>query len=204
MISTMPHKDYSLLKPMLEHGWAPVWKGMVYAGAGYAEIILILFMQHKIQPKFSFIQLFVTALLAASLSIGPTIGAIVEFGPTKATQLRYPAFEQWRLIQLGTYIEHIDFLSVYQWMSGAFIRISLATTLIPELFAISHPQTRRWVLIVIYLAILLGALVPISDHTFLSLLRRFLLPFSLWLMLGFSLLLGALSLLSFVKKRRGM
>ncbi len=33
MSFNMPHKDYSLLKPMLELGMGPVWKGTLYAGA---------------------------------------------------------------------------------------------------------------------------------------------------------------------------
>ncbi|ANB60877.1 endospore germination permease [Anoxybacteroides amylolyticum] len=202
MFTTIPHKDYSLLKPILENGWDPVWKGMIYTGAGYAEILIILFMQHRLQPQFPFLGLLVLAFLAASLSIGPTIGAIIEFGPIKAAQLRYPAFEQWRLINLGTYIEHMDFLSIYQWLSGAFVRISLATALVPELFGITNEQSRRWVLIVLYLAILAASLVPISDNAFLHMLNKAVLPLSLFLILFLSFLLAILALISSIKARR--
>ncbi|WP_027410423.1 endospore germination permease [Anoxybacteroides tepidamans] len=203
MITTTPHKDYSLLKPIMENGWDPVLRGMVYTGAGYVEILMILFLQHRLQPRFPFVALLAIAIAAASLSIGPTIGAIIEFGPEKAMSFRYPAFEQWRLISLGTYIEHMDFLSIYQWISGAFIRISLATALILELFAITNQQTRRWVLIVVYIAIFSAILLPVSDPMFLQLLNRFVLPLSLWLMLGMSVLLAMLALISHIKTRRG-
>jgi spore germination protein KB len=140
MIATGPHKDYSLLKPIMENGFTPVFKGMIYVGAGYVEIFLILFMQHHLQARFSFTALFIISVLAASLCIGPTIASIIEFGPKEAANLRYPSFEQWRLIKLGTYIEYLDFLSVYQWISGAFIRISLVTALIPELFHVTDKK----------------------------------------------------------------
>ncbi|WP_278342565.1 endospore germination permease [Parageobacillus thermoglucosidasius] len=162
-IATAPHKDYSLLKPIMANGFAPVFKGMIYAGAGCMEIFLILFLQHHLQARFSFKTLFIISFLAASLSIGPTIGAIMEFGPKEAMDLRYPAFEGWRLISLGTYIEYLDFLAVYQWMAGAFIRISLATALIPELFHITNKKTRLWMLIIIYITVFLLSLIPISD-----------------------------------------
>jgi spore germination protein KB len=202
MIATTPHKDYSLLKPIMENGFTPVLKGMIYAGAGYVEIFIILFMQHHLQARFSFKTLFIISFLAASLCIGPTIGAIIEFGPKEAANLRYPAFEQWRLIKLGTYIEYLDFLSVYQWMSGAFIRISLVTALIPELFNVTDKKARLWILIVIYITIFLLSLIPISDDKFLNLLYKFVLPLSLLFILSLSLFIGILSLISYLKKRR--
>jgi spore germination protein KB len=202
MIATTPHKDYSLLKPMMENGFTPVLKGMIYAGAGYVEIFMIVFMQHHLQARFSFKALLIISFLASSLAIGPTIGAIIEFGPKAATNLRYPAFEQWQLIKLGTYIEYLDFLSIYQWMSGAFIRISLVTALIPELFNVTDKTSRLWILIVIYITILLLSLIPISDDQFLDLLYQFVLPLSLLFILSLSLFIGILSFISYLKKRR--
>ncbi|NUK31399.1 endospore germination permease [Parageobacillus sp. VR-IP] len=201
-ITTTPHKDYSLLKPIMENGFTPVLKGMIYAGAGNVEIFLILFMQHYLPARFSFKSLLIISVLAASLGIGPTIGAIIEFGPKQAADLRYPAFEEWGLISLGTYIEYLDFLAVYQWMSGAFIRISLATALIPELFHVTDKKARLWILIVIYITIFLLSLLPISDDKFLDFLYRFVLPSSLLSILSLSLLIGILALISYFKKRR--
>jgi spore germination protein KB len=201
-IATTPHKDYSLLKPIMENGFTPVLKGMIYAGAGYAEIFLILFMQHHLQARFSFKTLLIISFLAASLSIGPTIGAIIEFGPKEAANLRYPAFDQWRLIKLGTYIEYLDFLAVYQWMSGAFIRISLATALILELFHVTDKKARLWILVVIYITMFLLSLIPISDDKFLGLLYQLVLPLSLLSILSLSLFIGILALISYLKKRR--
>jgi spore germination protein (amino acid permease) len=36
-------KDYSLLRPFLEHGWEPVFKASVYPAAGFVELVLLLF-----------------------------------------------------------------------------------------------------------------------------------------------------------------
>jgi len=204
MLSTTPHKDYSLLQPTLEHGWGPVFQGMAYAGAGYAEIIILLFLSHRLPRTFSIKSLTLIAILTGSLSIGPTIGAITEFGPEQATRLRYPAFEQWRMVNLGTYIEHVDFLSVYQWLSGAFIRISLFTALIVELFPVKDLSTRRWILVVVYLAIVLASLAPISDEQFFHFVKYVVLPSSLAFSLALSVVLSALGGLAYLKKKRGI
>ncbi|WP_445614198.1 GerAB/ArcD/ProY family transporter [Geobacillus sp. YF-1] len=204
MLSTMPHKDYSLLKPVLEHGAAPVFHGMMYAGAGYAEAIILLFLSHRLPHPFSWKALAVIAFLTAGLSIGPTIGALTEFGPEQAARLRYPAFEQWRMVSLGTYIEHVDFLSIYQWLSGAFIRLSLAVALIVELFSVRHPQTRRRLLIVLYVTIALAALAPGSDEQFLHFVKVWVLPTSLLLWLALSIVLGVFALLAYRQTKRGM
>lgn len=204
MFSTMPHKDYSLLKPMFEHGWKPIFQGIMYAGAGYAEVIILLFLSHHLPKTFSMKALIMIAILTGSLSIGPTIGAITEFGPEQATRLRYPAFEQWRMVNLGTYIEHVDFLSVYQWLSGAFIRISLFTALLVELFPVQHEQTRRWMLISIYTIIILASLVQISDEQFFHFVKYWVLPSSLIFSLALSVLISVLGMITYFKKKRGM
>lgn len=47
------------------------------------------------------------------------MGAISAFGPNVAATLRFPPLEQWRLITLGNYITHLDFLAVFQLLAGS-------------------------------------------------------------------------------------
>jgi spore germination protein KB len=201
-LATTPFKDYSLLKPVLENGWSPVFKSMIYAGAGYAEALLILWVQHQVDSKISFWKLTLFAILAASLTIGPTIGAITEFGPSEAASLRYPAFEQWRVISLGAYLEHFDFLSIFQWMAGAFIRISILTALIPEIFHITTRQSRLWILIFVYIVIGFAVMYPMSDDVFFEKLGTFILPISCFFLIAMSLLIAFCALLARIKERR--
>lgn len=53
-------------------------------------------------------------------------------------------YEQWRLVKLGNYIEHVDFLSVFQWLAGASIRISLSQFLLTDLFPFQKTKHRHW------------------------------------------------------------
>lgn len=200
MFSNTPHKDYSLLKPLLAHGMQPVWSGAVYVGAGFAELIMLFFMQHHIQSRLTYLHFLTVVLLLAGLTIGPLIGSIVEFGTDEAAKLRFPAYEEWRLLTIGRYIEHLDFFSVYQWFSGAFIRISLTMFLILDVFRIQSVKGKAWMLGCLYAVILFISTMPISDQAFLKMMSHYLLPISLWGVLAFSVIMAGLLLLA---QRRG-
>ncbi|SIR59332.1 spore germination protein (amino acid permease) [Paenibacillus macquariensis] len=192
MLSNTPHKDYSLLSPILEHGMQPVWGGVVYAGAGFVEVIMLFFLQHHIRSRLSYRSFMIMILLILGLTMGPIIGAIVEFGPDEADKLRFPAYEEWRLLTIGSYIEHLDFFSIYQWFSGAFLRISLTMFLILDIFQIQSRKVKALVLGCICSAIAVFTAIPISDQLFLRMMSSYVLPFSLWGVLVFSVIIVVL------------
>ncbi|WP_145022602.1 endospore germination permease [Paenibacillus sp. Y412MC10] len=201
MFSNTPHKDYSLLKPFLAHGMQPVWNGVIYVGAGFVEIIMLLFMQHHIQSRLMYMHLLILIVILAGLTIGPLIGGIVEFGVDEADKLRYPAYEEWRLLTIGRYIEHMDFFSVYQWFSGAFIRMSITMFLILDVFRIQSNKGKAWVLGCLYAAILFLASIPISDQVFMRTMSSYVLPFSFWGVLLYSVVVVGLILLARLRGR---
>ena len=47
-------KDFSLLIPVLENGFNPIFKGMMYPLSGFIEVISLLFLQQKIHDKLTF------------------------------------------------------------------------------------------------------------------------------------------------------
>jgi len=176
MTANLPRKDYTLLFPMLENGWPPVLEGCGYVGGGLAEIFVIILIQHRLKSQLPFWKLCVAGLFLILLIFGPVTGAIAEFGPTEAARLRYPAYEQWRLVKMGRYIQHLDFLSIYQWLAGAFIRVAGTLYLMLELAADEGSARKRLIwLAVIIAAILLVVGIPFSDVQFLYFLRAYLL-----------------------------
>lgn len=119
MVANIPHKDYGLLFPILENGTSKVWRGISYAGSGLTELLLLLFVQHRISTSIKKRYVVLIGFLLAGLTTGPLMGGISEFGPVESALQRYPAFEEWRLVKIGSFIEHVDFLSIFQWISGA-------------------------------------------------------------------------------------
>jgi hypothetical protein len=127
---------------------------------------------------------------------------MATYGPVESANQRYPAFEQWRLVTIGKYIAHVDFLALFQWLSGAFIRISLAIYILLDFCKPDSRLLKRFILFIL-LFILLGiAVAPISDMNFINWIKTRYYPYSFFAVLAYSILL---SLLVFAKshlKRR--
>lgn len=161
--ANIPRKDYAELLPLLENGWTPVLQGMVIVGGGFAELLLFTALSGYVDRPFKRMHLIGTGLFLSLLCFGPVVGVIAEFGPAEAMAQRYPAFAQWRLVQIGKYIEHVDFFAIYQWLSGAFVRTSAALCLIVDFLSIRSRLKRIVVNGTIGLAIAIVAVLPIGD-----------------------------------------
>ncbi|MDU0206013.1 MULTISPECIES: endospore germination permease [Paenibacillus] len=189
MTANHPNKEYSLLKPILEFGMKPVWHGVIYVEAGLLELSLLLFIKHHIRTRISFMSLVALTLILILLTFGPLVGAISEFGPKQASHLRFPAYEEWRLVTIGHFIEHMDFLSIYQWFSGAFLRISLTLFLINDILGIEKKRNKTLSLFLICSIQLIATCLPISDPKFINLITDILLPGIFWGMSGYFLII---------------
>lgn len=125
--------------------------------------------------------------------MGPLIGGITIFGVEEASRMRFTAYEEWRMVTFSHFFEHIDFLSIFQWLVGSFIRISLAVVMILDLLSMPKGKKQTAVLFIIFLLAVVISQIPISDHTFMLLLMGILLPGSICVMVGFTLLLLVVS-----------
>lgn len=201
MSSNLPRKDYALLTPMLERGWEPAMQGAMYIGGGLVELLVLLLFQHRVKKKMKLWMLCLLGLFLIGLVLGPVTGAIAEFGPIEAASLRYPAYEEWRLVKLGRYIQHLDFLSIYQWLSGAFVRIAMALYILQELAANGHKGVKSEIwLAALSIAVVAAAALPISDIQYLTFLMHVYLPVSLAASTGALAVLFVLAM--FPKRRR--
>lgn len=130
---TLKEKDYSYLFPVLVEGYQPVIKGSIIILGGSADFLVLLLIQHHLKKSFTKGNLFLLITILVILILGPTMGSLSSFGPAVASDMRFPAFEQWRLITLGNYISHVDFLAVFQLLSGELIRVSLGLFLLSDM-----------------------------------------------------------------------
>lgn len=157
-------KDYSQLLPLMENGFGPVLRGALVSCSGLTEMILFILLQMYANKPFRRIHLYATGLFVIVLSVGPTVAAICEFGVFESSSMRFPAFSQWRILSVGRYIEHLDFFAIYQWISGALIRISLALSLLLELSGIQKRKGKLIVLIFIGIAMIGLTVYPFGDN----------------------------------------
>jgi hypothetical protein len=140
--------------------------------------------------------LWLLGLFLIILVIGPTVGAIAEFGPAEAARLRYPAYEEWRLVVIGRYIRHLDFFSIYQWLSGAFVRISMTMYIIAEMIVGDNSPRKRHACLLFLLAVnVFIAALHISDELYYTFLSQYYLPGSLMFSTSVLLILFILAVL---------
>ncbi|MCM3617748.1 spore germination protein [Sutcliffiella horikoshii] len=194
-------KDPSLLFPLLSEGYKPVWKGMIYALAGLLEVYIVVLLQPFAQEKVKFHQLFILLVLLTVLMLGPLTASIMEFGPEEATHLRYPAYEQWRVLNIGDYISHLDFFALFQWLSGAVIRVGLFIYLLSRFFSKrnKHYKPNRIVAGVVYLLLFLLVYARIDTYWFYESIYRYFLP-GCMVFLVFQTLISAFLLIVFKKR----
>ncbi|WP_066303751.1 endospore germination permease [Bacillus sp. FJAT-29814] len=198
---TLPAKDYSYLFPVLSNGYHPIFKGTIVILGGSADLLVLLLLQHHLKKSFTLANLFLLITILVGLILGPTMGSLSSFGPTIAAGMRFPAFEQWRLIKLGAYISHVDFLAVFQLLSGEIIRISLGFYLLANMLkAETSASKKKYVFVLI--SILLGILtfVPLSDMWVQTMVGKFFYPVALLFAVFISL---ALLIISYLPMKKG-
>lgn len=202
MSSNMKYKDYSRLFPVLENGWQPVGDGLVFVLAALSEAWILLLYQHELKTKLRWWHMLLLGLFLISMTLGPTIGAITEFGPAEAAKQRHTAFEQWKLLSLGALFQHVDFLSIYQWLCGAFARVSITLYLIVDLLDVRRPRKRVVALSIVTLAMIVLSIFPWRDDQTLVYLQHIHFPALLIYVIAITLLLGIAALISRRKENR--
>lgn len=168
-------KEYELLRPFFEHGFQPVIKGMIYPASGFIELIILLFLQHQFKERLRWYHFGIILFILMGLTLGPLMGAIAEFGPSEAAKQRYPAYEEWGLVSIGRYIEHLDFFSIYQWLTGTFIRVSFLLYVIADLLKMSGDPKQIWKMLAPPFFLLCLPLIILNENIFLKVKGNYIL-----------------------------
>ncbi|MEK3722529.1 endospore germination permease [Paenibacillus sp. FSL H8-0034] len=197
---TLKSKDYGIMLPFFVEGIGPNLHGGVIVVGGSVELLVLLLLQHKMSKPISYGAMFVLLTLLVGLIAGPTLGSLSAFGPSEAGNLRFPAFEQWRLVMIGDYISHVDFLAVFQLMAGSVTRSALLLHLLSELIIGRYPKFRQIVLGCFTALVSIPSLMQISDITMQEMVHRYFYKFSF--IFGITML-AALYVFSFIPKRKG-
>lgn len=140
--SNMKYKDISLLFPIFDNGFLPVASGCFYVLAALLDIWILILFAHHVKKKFSKLQILLLSGFLIMMVLGPITGAITEFGPTEALKQRHTTFDQWKILSMGQLLQHVDFLSIYQWLSGSITRTALSMYLMVDIFQLKKNKQR--------------------------------------------------------------
>lgn len=178
--ANLKKKHYELLFPLFTDGYLPMTKGLFYTSLPILELFIIIFLAPVLQKAVTKKQLFSVGLIIIGLMLGPTIGAIVEFGPEQAAKYRYPAYEEWRLISIGRYFSHADFFAIYQWLSGGVIRISLFVFISSRILTKGIDKVK--IVWGIYALLFLGCIYPFDQSPLTAFIQGYIRPISFFLL----------------------
>lgn len=192
-------KDYSLLRPLFAEGYGPVLDGVIYPFSAFVEILMLILLQTHSKKRLRYKHLIIIITILVILTLGPLIGAIIEFGPVEAARQHYPAYEEWGLVSLGRFFEHVDFFSIYQWLTGAFIRTSLFLFFMNELFQVKKAKSKAIFTAINLLIITILLSLPITDFDYFMLMKKIFLPANVYFYLLLSVLLA---IITFISRRK--
>lgn len=195
-------KEYSYLFPFFENGLTPVIIGAVYPASGFIELTLLLFLQHRFKQKLKWYHLAIMVFILLGLTMGPLIGAITAFGPEEAAKQRYPAYEEWGLVTIGRFIEHMDFLSIYQWLTGTFIRVGLLLFIAADILNITGKSKKIWTYLAPPFFIINLSLFLMDDSLFIDLNTHGFLISTLVFFLTLSIVFATIALFSKKQKKK--
>ncbi|REK77565.1 GerAB/ArcD/ProY family transporter [Paenibacillus paeoniae] len=160
---TMDSKDYGILRPFMAEGLSAQMGGGAIVVGGSIDLMILLLLQHRMNKPVNYLTIFILLTILLGLILGPTLGSITAFGPLEASNLRFPAFEQWRLVTLGEYISHVDFLAAFQLLAGSLIRAGVCIYVLSEVVVIRKPKPRQIILLIGTVLMSLPALLQVSD-----------------------------------------
>ncbi|MFF3025495.1 endospore germination permease [Gottfriedia sp. NPDC057948] len=160
------------VKPMLQNGWNPIFKGSFSIAGGYIEILYLLLIQQHIKKRVKFKHLTILGIWILLSSLFPLFYSITLFGPQLSEKMRYPVFDQWRLLGIGQFIQHVDFISIYQFMSSSFIRISLCMYLCVDILNIRSKQTLKKLLWSLSFVLLVVVCIPVTDLSYITIVKN--------------------------------
>ncbi|AVK84732.1 spore gernimation protein [Lysinibacillus sp. B2A1] len=196
-------KEYHLLLPLFEHGFSPVLKGMIYPTSGFIELLMLLFLQHQYKERIRWYHFGIMLFILMGLTLGPLIGAITEFGPVEAAKQRYPAYEEWGLVSIGRYIEHLDFFSIYQWLTGTFIRVSFLLYVVADLLKMTSDPKQIWKMLAPPFFFICLPLIILNENIFLKVKGNYILTATVIFFFAISVLLVLAAFFSDKSSKKG-
>lgn len=199
--STMDEKDYSYLFPLFVDDEVSIIRGVLTVLGGGVDLLILFLLQQYFQKPISYLYLALTVTLLTGLVVGPTMGVLAAFGPSVAANLRFPAFDLWRLLTIGEYFSHVDALAVFQLLCGVVIRISLCMFLLPDMWIIQSSKRRTLLIMSFAFVLAVIMLLQISDIWKQTILRNYYHPNIFYYGLGVTLLLLAIS---YFPEKRGV
>lgn len=159
----IPHTDLIYLLPFMENGLKPVISGGMKSFLVFSEFIWLLFFTQYL-PKTPKKRVFVLMITVLTIIMLLTIlQGITSFGPIQAANHLFLYYEYWRVIQVSKFLEHVDFLSAFVWLSASFIRIAFLLFIIKDILLVTQKR-KQWIILILSIFIILSTIILFSNQ----------------------------------------
>ncbi|ACA38700.1 MULTISPECIES: GerAB/ArcD/ProY family transporter [Lysinibacillus] len=161
------NNEYELLLPVNTSNTPSIYWGILYICIGILEMgFILIVLNGYVKEQLKRKGILVFSILFVLFVLIAIVTAVSEFGIYLTQKMLFPINEQWRVLSFGKYFTRLDSLSVVQLLSMSFIRICLFMYIVSSFF-----QNRKFILIVGYLSLTIGLLIPWSVSDFLTFIK---------------------------------
>lgn len=204
IILVIPDIDLGFLQPLLEGGVMPIVKSSVVPASWYGEIGVLVFLLPMVNKTQEVKRKgFITLLAVAIFLTLDTFATQTVFGPEQTASEMFPFFHLAKYIERGNFIQRIESLIAFMWVTGIVIKVALFTYLISlgisQILGLKTYKSVIYALIPIQLIV--GTYPSISALNLSQILVRFWTPVGLCFEIIVPLLLLLVALIR--KKRLG-
>lgn len=124
-LAAISASDYTLLLPLLEHGFRPVAVGALHILGLIGEMSVLATVQGRVKGGASFRINALILLLFLLVTIGHLTGPIVVFGPELVERLTFPIADEVKILRIPDLLERMDSVGVVLWLMALALKIPL-------------------------------------------------------------------------------
>ena len=174
----IPNINLNYLLPVLYNGIVPSLKGGLLIQTWLIETFILLQLTPYVKEKEKLRKYSNISVVTLGFSLMIGILTITIFGAELTGKLLFAALEFVRISSFGQYFQNLDIAIMVVWISGIFVKISLAYYLSVQTFSqVINSKSQRSLIMPIGLLIIVCSAASANTLTDLTYFLKYILPF---------------------------
>ncbi|CAH1203832.1 hypothetical protein PAECIP111891_02441 [Paenibacillus allorhizoplanae] len=178
-VFTFKYRHFDLLMPLFSEETRHIVLGTSTTARVGMELFWVLLLKPHTEGTFKWKHFVALVSVSSFFIINAVMSILTIFGTYEASKQRFPLFTLWRLVRISSFVEHLDFLSIYQWLCSTAILMSLGLFLIGDLLTTKR-RNNKIAIVVCTTALFIGVEVHFNDTDFLAFTKNYFYPLSMF------------------------
>ncbi|WP_108671874.1 GerAB/ArcD/ProY family transporter [Peribacillus acanthi] len=168
----IPASNGDNLLPMFEYGWKPVLRGsLTFIAFPFLELAFLFMLLPSVTGKSIKKWMVIGTLVGGLALFFMMFFCITVLGPEVTSRQVYPAYTLSKKVHIGNFLERIEVLIGFIWISTNFIKVTLyfyATSLgLAQLFKLSSPKITTYPVGMLVLALSLFVTPNVTHYQYI-------------------------------------